>query len=570
VRSLPAVLLLLVPAAAAAASFTVRSEVDARRIGIEDQLQLTLTVEGTGGPEEVPLPALTNLDIAGGPFQSTQVSIVNGRMSRSASFTYVLKPRSVGRAEVGSVTAGGETAPAIPIEVVKGSVKPRPAQRPPDPFGTDPLGDPFEDFFGRRRGRAVEPKLLVEASPSRSRLRVGEPLVLTFYLYTQTAVSDLQFKEAPRFTGFWVEDLERPRTPPSGEAATVGGESYRRFPVLQKLLFPTKAGALTIPAASFRIGLARQGFFDAGGAVERATKPVVVTVEPLPDTPGFSGAVGRFDVSATLDRDTVPFGEAATLRFRVEGTGNLKWIDQGPKVEVQGAKVYPPQAKSDLRTTPSGIAGSRTWEFVVVPETTGAVQVPGLAFSYYDSAEGRIRTARTEPLTLHVDGGTVAAGRSAVASQVLGGNDTEGLPLRSDLDFPSSEFFGLGGRGLGLLLGAFLLAHAGLWSAGRLRGAVRRERGRIASPRSIRSALRDLDRAGADSVTKEQAAVLVEKALHEAFGEIRDGDDTERARVVRAVLDEVHFVRYAPQLGQYGDKIRDLVGRASDAVRRWA
>jgi hypothetical protein len=64
--------------------------VDARKIGVQDQVQLTITVEGTGAPDEIALPALTNLEVVGGPYQSTQVSIVNGRISQSRSTTYVL------------------------------------------------------------------------------------------------------------------------------------------------------------------------------------------------------------------------------------------------------------------------------------------------------------------------------------------------------------------------------------------------------------------------------------------------------------------------------------------------
>jgi hypothetical protein len=558
-------LLLLAPASASAA-FTVRSEVDARKIGVQDQVQLTITVEGSGAPDEIALPALTNLEVVGGPYQSTQVSIVNGRMSQSRSFTYALQPRGPGKAEVGVVRAGDQAAPAIPIEVVAGSVRP-PAPQRRDPFGMDPFGDPFEEMLGRRRGRAPAPKLLVQATPSRTRLRVGEPLVLTYSLDTQTSVADLQFKEAPQFTGFWVEDLERPQVSPSGEAVTVEGESYRRFPILRKLLFPTKAGTLTLPAVTFRIGLARQGFFDAGGVVERATKPATVTVDALPDAAGFSGAVGRFRASASLDRDVVPLGEAATLRFRVEGTGNLKWIDRGPEVAVRGAKVFPPQAKSDLRATDAGIAGSRTWEFVVVPETGGAVEVPALAFSYFDPSAGRIVTAETAPLSLRVEGGTVAAGLPVPPPAARA---TGALPLRSELDLRPAAGLAASGRTVALAAGLALLLHASLAAAGRLR---RRSRGgalRTASPRSVRAALRDLERAGAEAMSKEQAAGLVEKALHEAFGEVPDEDESERARAVRALLDDAHFVRYAPQLGEYKDKVEDLAARAAAAVRRWA
>ena len=569
-----ALALCLAPVLVFAAPFTLRSEVDARRVGLQDQLQLTLTVEGSGAPDEVPLPPLTNLDVVGGPSQSTQVSIVNGRMSQARSYTYVLRPRAVGRAEVGAARAGDQSAPAIPIDVVAGSVRPREPRGQDrfgqDPFGQDPFGDPFEAMLGRRRGRAVEPKLLMEAVPSRTRLHVGEPLVLTYVLFTQVSIADLQLKDAPQYAGFWAEDLERPQQ--QGQAATLGGEAFTRFALLRKLLFPTKAGALTLPPASFRIGLARQGFFDAGGAVERATKPVTITVDPLPDAPGFSGAVGRFEVSGALDRQTVPLGEAATLRFRVSGTGNLKWIEHGPEVVARGAKVYPPQVKTDLRATAEGIEGSRTWEFVVVPETTGTVEIPALSFSWFDPAAGRVVSRQTPPLSLRVEGGTSAAGVPALPGAAGARVATGALPLRSQLDPHAGSPLLLSGRALAGLAAIVVLLHGILLLAGRARGLSRGtpRPGGGASSRSARSALRELERAGQAGLSKEQAAVLVEKALHEAFGEIADEDDGERARAVRALLDEVRFVRYAPQLGDYSDKIRDLAARGRETVRKWA
>jgi hypothetical protein len=556
--------LLLVPVFADAAPYTVRSEVDATKIGVEDQVQLTISLEGGEAPDTVTLPPLTNLAIAGGPFQSTQVSIVNGRMTQTRSWTYVLQPQGEGRAEVGAVTAGEEVAPAIALEVVAGSVRPKQPERRRDPFGTDP----FEGFFGRRRGARTDPKVLIEASPSRRTLHVGEPLLLTYNLYTQVQVADLQFKDAPQFTGFWVEDLERPQTPPSGEGAEVGGEAYRRFPIIQKLLFPTKAGTLTIPPSSFRVGVPARGFFDDGQVIERATKPITVTVEPLPEVSGFSGAVGRFQAQATLDRETVPLGEAALLRLRVEGTGNLKWIDRPPAVEVAGAKVYPPQVKSDLGATPQGIRGSRTWEFVVVPETSGTLEVPSVVFPYFDPEKGTVVSAETVPLSLRVEGGTLAATAPVAPVATLG--DGGALPLRADLDTAVLAVPAPGGRTVAVLAILVLLGHAGLWGVAVVRGAFRRVGGRTTPVRSVRAALRDIDRAGRPGMTKEQAAALLDKGLHEAFGDLVDDDGSERGRVVRALLSEVHFVRYAPQLGDYSETLGDLAARAAEAVRRWA
>ena len=394
-------------------------------------------------------------------------------------------------------------------------------------------------------------------------------MLLTYFLDTQNSVTQIQFKEAPQYAGFWVEDLERPQAPASGEPASIGGVAYRRFPVLRKLLFPTKAGALSVPAATFRIGLASQGFFDGGGVVERSTKPLTVNVEPLPEAPGFSGAVGHFRVTASLDRAQVPLGEAATLRFRVEGTGNLKWIDRGPDVSLAGAKVYPPQTKSDLKTTAAGISGSRSWEFVVVPQTSGSLEFPPLAFSYFDPQAGRIVTDRTQPLRLRVEGGTLASGLPSARAPSLAAPNAAGLPLRSDLDRPTADL-ALSPRPFALLVGLALLGHAGLWAGGRLRGAIRTGKGGRAAPRAVRTAVRELERVGTEAMSKEKAAALVEKALLEVFGEIPEADADERARAVRALLEEAHLVRYAPQLGQYADKLRDLATRAKDTVRRWA
>ena len=553
-----------------AAEGVLRSDVDARKIGLQDQVQLTVTVEGGGSlPEEVPPPAFTNLKLVGGPAVSTQMSFVNGRVSQSRSWTYVLQPLAVGRAEVGPVRAklgaGEEMAPAIPIEVVAGSVKPQAqARRPTDPFGEDP----FESFFGRRQTRRVEPRLLVEASPSRQSLYVGEPLRLTYYLYTQATVSDLQFTEAPQYAGFWVEDLERPERP-AGEAATVEGVSYRRFPILVKLLFPTRAGRLTIPAATLKIALPRQGFFDNGAVVQRSTRPITVEAKPIPDQPGFSGAVGRFRATAAVDHPTLALGEAATLRFRVEGSGNLKWIDRAPQVSVPGAKVYPPQTKSDLKTEPSGISGSRTWEFVVVPQTTGTVEIPSLAFTYFDPSTERVSRTETAPLPLRVEAGTSAAGVAPALAAPAVVRPGGPLPLRADLDPPSTLGVALPGRQMALLAGVVLLLHGGMWGATRLVGWRRSSAGRVAAPRSVRAALRDLERVGRDGMSKEAAAGLIEKTLHDLFGST-DAEESERARSVHRLLEEVQLLRYAPQLGDYSEKVRELAGKASEVVRRWA
>ena len=549
--------LLLVFALPAAAE-TVRSEVDTRKLGAQDQLTLVLTVEGATLPDAPPSPVLTNLRIVGGPSVATQMSWVNGVSTQSRSWTFLLQPKTVGPAEVGAIQMGKATAPAIPIEVVAGSV-PRPAPPPPRTL------DPFQDFFGRGRARTREPKLFVEAKPSRTSLFVGEPLVLTYYLYTQASVVNLNFVNPPQFTGFWAEDLPEPRGNNGGEPVSVDNVAYRRFPLYVKLLFPTRAGKLIIPASTFRLELAPTMFFDTGSALSRATEPITVEVKPLPEEPGFSGAVGKFQASATVDRTDLAFGDAATLRFRVEGSGNLKWVDRGPELTIPGAKVYPPQVKSDLRTGPAGMSGSRTWEFVVVPQTAGSLEVPALAFSYFDPGSDRIVRTATDPIHLSVAGGALA-GNAAPApppSAATGG------PLRLRTELGPAPQRGLPGKAVAGFALAALLIHGLLWGGDRLLASLRGRPSPAAAPRSARGALRDLQRVGRETMSKEAAALLIEKSLYAVFGSL-DGDDGERARAVRGLLHEVHAVRYAPQLGDYSERLKALSGKAVEVVRRWA
>lgn len=572
------VLLLLSRPLAAADDTRVRAEVDASRIGLEDQLELHVVVEGPADVVEAPMPsALKNLRLAGGPSVSQQFSFVNGATSQSRTFTYVLQPQAVGPAEVGALhvklSSGEKLTQPIAVEVLAGSVKPRARNRRSDPFGDE---DPFASLFGRERRATAPPKLMVEAVPSRTRLHVGEPLLLVSYVYTQVSISDLQFKDPPQYPGFWSEDVELPKGPPRGETVTVAGETFQRFPIGQKLLFPTKAGTLTIPPALLRLGVSRQSFFDpGGGVVERATKPVTIVADPVPTEPGFAGAVGRFRVRATLDKSALAFGEAATLRFEVEGTGNLKWIDQGPELHVTGAKVFPPQVKSNLKTSTTGLTGTKTWEYVVVPETAGTVEVPALTFEYFDPEARQLVRVESAPLALRVEGG----GSAPLGSLASGGvpaatraTSSGGLALRSDLDAHTTRTPFLGRTALLVGVGAILVAHVALWGTGRLR-----ERGedgiRRGGARSARAALAQVQRATRGGQSKEAATALIEQALHDIFGPVEDDAGPpadERERAAREVLDELRFIRYAPQLGDYGEKIKEVAARATSVLRRWA
>ncbi|MBN2370290.1 MAG: protein BatD [Vicinamibacteria bacterium] len=563
---------------ATASDATIHAEVDSRRIGVEDRLQLSIALSGRdlNLESDPPPPPVANLRVVGGPILSIQSFIVNGVFTQGRTYTYILQPQAVGKAEIGAVRVkfqdGTEKATSpITIDVVEGTTRTPAPRRGVDPF------DLFEDdtidrLIERRRGRspAPQPKIVARVVASRNRLFVGEPVLLTYFVYTQIQVSDFGFRDPPKFSGFWSEEPEAPPGRIQGERATLDNETYLRYPIQRNVLFPTRPGTLPIPPAMIKIVVPRVGFFDTGSImVERETNTLSITADPIPGAPDFAGAVGDYRTSAALDKTEAPLGEAVTLRFRVEGSGNLKWIDQGPEVAISSAKVYPPQVKSRLKTTNKGIVGSKTWEYVVVPETSGRIEIPGLAFSFFDPRNKRIVRSETKPIALDVTAGSslVTTASAPLPTAVVA--QANALALRDVLDPPRRFLPRIPPGVLGLLLGGVALAHLLLWGGAYVRFSSLGGHGTI-SRMSARKALSEIGRVGRGRMSKEAAAALIEKALADVFGDLDDAEGGERERAARAVIDDVRFLRYAPQLGDYTEKIRELAARAGDVVRRWA
>jgi hypothetical protein len=558
--------------------------VDATRIGLDDQVQLTITIEGRffNLRGEISLPQLENLRLVAGPSLSTQFSMVNGSVTQARSYLYILQPDRTGAARIGASRATIDdrerTTEPITLEVVQGRLLQR--QPPPDPFAGFRGQDPFDTLLGGRRGPRRDLKLFIEAAADRTTVYVGEPLLLTYELYTQTAVSGIQLDRTPDLQGFWAEELGRERNP-RGEQVQREGEGFQRFPVLRRLLFPTRPGNLMIPAAGFKVSVPQGGFFGPipGGdaVIARTTRPISVTVKGLPTEPGFAGAVGRFKTTATIDRSSLAVGEAATVRFRLDGTGNLKWIDKAPELTVSGAKVYPPQAKPDFKVTPGGLVGSITWEYVVVPETAGAHELPPLPFVYFDPQASRVERTTTSAVPFFVapasqrPASAVAAGAGPVAPGSAATSERQRLPLRSGSETAGHGLPAVPAASVAWVFGLVLLGHGALlaWPVLRLRRGP-------SSPGhgvSARHALAEIAKARRSGTSKEGAAMAIERALTDLFGELdeRPSDtDGERERELKGILRDVRFLRFAPQLGDYSEKVSEVAGRAAAAVRRWA
>ena len=104
VRTLCAIALFSTAAAAQNAAF--QAAVDRTQVGIGEQftLQFTLSNAGTGGGANLQLPDLGKFHIMSGPNESSAMQIVNGAVSSSVTYSYVLQPKEAGKFTIGAAT----------------------------------------------------------------------------------------------------------------------------------------------------------------------------------------------------------------------------------------------------------------------------------------------------------------------------------------------------------------------------------------------------------------------------------------------------------------------------------
>ena len=107
-------------------------------------------------------------------------------------------------------------------------------------------------------------------------------------------------------------------------------------------MFTQMTGKMEIPRFTFK-GIVVQentnvdpfeAFFNGGSGYVEVKKNIIapgmtIQVDPLPQKPeGFSGGVGQFSISASVDKNTVKAGNPVKVRVVIGGNGNLKLIIQ--------------------------------------------------------------------------------------------------------------------------------------------------------------------------------------------------------------------------------------------------
>lgn len=208
----------------------------------------------------------------------------------------------------------------------------------------------------------------------------------------------------PVLSGVW--SVPQPAVPGAVASRAVGDDVYDLF-VSHQVVFPLTAGRLVVPPARLEYGvpLTRRASGDER-PMEAASQPAVLTVRPQPlDTrpPGFQGPTGH-DLRLNYRVRNLPAhtGQPVPVDLIVSGEGNLALWGPPNVTWPPGTRAYLDRTGESSRVADGTLGGSKTFQFLVVPDSVGSVALPDLAYGYFDPATAQYREASTLGLVVPV------------------------------------------------------------------------------------------------------------------------------------------------------------------------
>lgn len=510
----------------------VQASVDRTRLTAGDQLTLTVRARTRSAePVSITFPPLTGFAIVGSR-EVSEVAIEGARgPTRSTMRELQLRALQPGTLMIGAVRVrqGDRTLETDPITISVDSAA----------AGVAGLLSPFV----RALITAADPPEQLE----RVSLAVIVPgdTVLTGGQLDVIAAAWFPRESRARLHGRPVLTMQTPEGVWSYPGAAPSDVAVSRLVrgrwmdlyVAHQIVFPLTPGRVVIPPALLEYAtLVRLSFFGREERYSLRSDSVAITVLPVsePARPGEGERVVAQGLSLAMGVALAEsrVGEPLDVTATISGVGNVALWPEPAIHWPPGFRAYPGETGMRLEPRNGRMAGSKTFHYLVVPDSAGAFVLPEVRYPYYDVATGTHVAARAAPQPLPVAPGAEPRAARPVPALDRNARATSAGEVAAGL---------VPWGWLALLVGPPLVAW--LW---RRRGATAHE---AHAPSS--EAAPPLTRLG--RLEREFYGVL---ASHVPDREARDGDGLARALraagLESAVADHVKRLRDRLRAARYG------------------
>ena len=548
-------------------------------VAVGEQFRLTYTVNTQNVSDFRAGDIPDELEVLIGPNRSMQSSyqMINGHTSSTSSitYTYIVSATKNGSFTIppAHIVAGGKTIASNPITIkVSGSASSAHQQRQQR---DDDDGAELRDAGSQISGS----DLFIKVSANKNRVHEQEPIVLTYKVYTLVSLTQLR-GDMPDLKSFYTQEVDLPQQK-SFSVERVNGRAYRTCTWSQYVMFPQITGKLQIPSITFEGIVVQQNrnvdpfeaFFNGGSGYIEVKKKIVapgieIQVDPLPQRPtNFSGGVGKFTISAQLDKTETKANDPVSMRVIISGTGNLKLLKQ-PVINVpKDFDKYEPKVTDKTKLTSSGIEGSMIYDVLIVPRHQGKYEIPPVELTYFDTSENAYKTIKSEGFTLDVAKGSGAASVSDFSGQDLQelSKDIRYIKLGDTRQRALDDFF-FGSTAYWISLAVLALIFITLFIVFRHRAIDNANVTKMRGKKANKVATKRLKQA-AKLMKEGKASAFYDEVLRALWGYVGDklnipveqlshdnisqklserAVDTDTIGLFIGALDECEFERYAP------------------------
>ena len=416
------------------AQVNFEATVSKSKLALNERLRIDFVMNQNG--DNFSPPEFENFQIIGGPNQSIKTSYVNGERKFSKTYSYFLKPLKKGKLKINqaSIEIDGEIYKSLQIEVLI----------------TDSVKQPSDSITQYYNDDDIELRALI----SKGSPYLNEPITVVYKLYYKAPIniSDARETETPKFKDFWSQTIKIPQL--KVERDIYKGQNYNVVEWRKVVLYPQKVGELEISPLSLNLVLDvptdKRDFF--GNVIYDQTSQMISTgmrriiVKDLPQLgkpDSFSGAVGNFEFDVILNKNSLRATESFQAELKVKGNGNLKLFDLPNILVPNSMELFEPEREELISTNLSGMSGSVSKSFTVIPRFQGNFPIEEVEFSYFDPNTEKYKVLKSPRLTIDVyDGPVISNTITNDNSNIITSNDSfRFIKLKGNLREVNNDVF---------------------------------------------------------------------------------------------------------------------------------
>ena len=416
------------------AQVNFEATVSKSKLALNERLRIDFVMNQNG--DNFSPPEFENFQIIGGPNQSIKTSYVNGERKFSKTYSYFLKPLKKGTLKINqaSIEIDGEIYKSLQIEVLI----------------TDSVKQPSNSITQYYNDDDIELRALI----SKGSPYLNEPITVVYKLYYKAPIniSDARETETPNFKDFWSQIIKIPQLKVKREIYK--GQNYNAVEWRKVVLYPQKVGELEISPLSLNLVLDvptdKRDFF--GNVIYDQTSQIISTgmrriiVKDLPELgkpDSFSGAVGNFEFDVILNKNSLRATESFQAELKVKGNGNLKLFDLPDILVPNSMELFEPEREELISTNLSGMSGSVSKFFTVIPRFQGNFPIEEVEFSYFDPNTEKYKVVKSPRLTIDVyDGPVIGNTITNDNSNIITSNDSfRFIKLKGNLREVNNDVF---------------------------------------------------------------------------------------------------------------------------------